>query len=228
MRQRRLKDLDNRMAAAASYWSSDGEALRGQWVRHLAARARAASGGRQPEGSLEDRPLYLEIGCGKGKFLTTLAERQPEAWFLGAEGNESVLLHALEKAEAGEIANIYFYKGYIRDIRDLFAESELDGIYLNFSDPWPKNRHAKRRLTSRGYLEGYADVVRPGGFLAFKTDDDGLFAYSVEMIRQKGYDITELTDDLHASIFAADNIMTEYEERFVDRGKNIHYLKVVF
>lgn len=132
----------------------------------------------------------------------------------------------MEKAAVHELANLKFITGFIRDIKDYFEEGELSGVYLNFSDPWPKERHDKRRLTYRSYLEGYRWVVKPGGFLEFKTDNEGLFDFTLEQIREMNLEVVETTRDLHHSNIPAKNITTEYEDKFVAAGKKIHYVKV--
>ena len=137
-----------------------------------------------------------------------------------------MLLRAAQKLSEQEISNARLLCAYVHDIRDFFMPGELDGLYLNFSDPWPKARHEKRRLTHRAYLASYRDVVREGGFLAFKTDNDGLFEFTLEEIEAEGYDILEMSRDLHHSEYAAENVMTEYEARFSENGKTINYVKI--
>ena len=119
-----------------------------------------------------------------------------------------------------------FITDYIDDVRDLFADGELAGIYLNFSDPWPKDRHAKRRLTCGRRLLQYCQVVEKDGYICFKTDNDRLFAYTLEQIAELGLAVAELSRDLHRSDFAAGNITTEYEDKFSQSGKNINYVKI--
>jgi tRNA (guanine-N7-)-methyltransferase len=175
---------------------------------------------------VKDRALYAELGCGKGRFIAEMAQRHPEDLFLGIEGHQGVLLRAGQKLMEQQTGNARLLCAYVHDIRDFFAEGELDGLYLNFSDPWPKARHEKRRLTHRAYLASYRDVVKKGGFLAFKTDNDGLFEFTLEEIAAEGYDILEMSRDLHNSAYAADNVMTEYEARFSENGKTINYVKI--
>ena len=143
-------------------------------------------------------------------------------------GAESVIVRAMARAEELELENLAFLSVYMDDIRDYFENDEIDGIYLNFSDPWPKARHAKRRLTFRKFLERYRDIIKPGGFIEVKTDNDGLYDFSLEEAEALGYDITEKTRDLHNSEYSKENIMTEYEEKFSQRGKNINYLRIEF
>ena len=179
-----------------------------------------------------DRPLYLEIGCGKGDFLLQQALTRPEAAFVGIEGQASVVLRALEKAAAGEASlcgNLRFACAFVNGLEELFEPGSLSGIYLNFSDPWPKGRHAKRRLTYRGRLKDYAKALKPGGFIAVKTDNDPLFEFTLEEIAACGWEPVELTRDLHGEGcgYEARLITTEYERKFRDAGKTINYVKVI-
>ena len=178
------------------------------------------------------RPLYLEIGCGKGDFLLQQALAHPEAAFVGIEGQASVVLRALEKAAAGEpslCGNLRFACAFVNGLEELFEPGSLSGIYLNFSDPWPKGRHAKRRLTYRGRLKDYAKALKPGGFIAVKTDNDPLFEFTLEEIAACGWEPVELTRDLHGEGcgYEARLITTEYERKFRDAGKTINYVKVI-
>ena len=138
----------------------------------------------------------------------------------------SVVLRALQKAEEHSLKNVRFVLEYVKDIRDFFADGELAGIYLNFSDPWPKDRHAKRRLTYGARLLQYRRITEDGGFIQFKTDNEGLFDFTLEQIEETGLEIAEMSRDLHASEFAEGNITTEYEDKFAATGKNINYVKI--
>ena len=183
------------------------------------------------------RPLYLEIGCGKGDFLLQQALARPEAAFVGIEGQASVVLRALEKAAAASegaggtslCGNLRFACAFVNGLEELFEPGSLSGIYLNFSDPWPKGRHAKRRLTYRGRLKDYAKALKPGGFIAVKTDNDPLFEFTLEEIAACGWEPDELTRDLHGEGcgYEARLITTEYERKFRDAGKTINYVKVI-
>ena len=217
MRQRRLKDLDERMDNLKDWFFEDPEALKGHWNEYFVSKGRE-------DGS----KIFLEIGCGKGKFITGHAVACPENNYIALEGQESVIVRAMARAEELELENLAFLSVYMDDIRDYFENDEIDGIYLNFSDPWPKARHAKRRLTFRKFLERYRDIIKPGGFIEVKTDNDGLYDFSLEEAEALGYDITEKTRDLHNSEYSKENIMTEYEEKFSQRGKNINYLRIEF
>lgn len=215
MRQRRLKDLDERKARLDSWFIKEPEKLKGKWKELFAER-----------GLSNDAPLYIEIGCGKGRFITENAKVHPDAAYVAIEGQESVIVKAMDKAEKAELKNLLFISLRLEDIREFFEKDEVDGIFLNFSDPWPKARHAKRRLTHRGYLKRYGNIIKPGGFIRFKTDNDDLFDFTLEEVGALGYHIEEITRDLHASEFAKDNILTEYERKFAGRGKNINYVKI--
>lgn len=168
-----------------------------------------------------DRPLHIEIGTGKGQFLTALAAQNPEISYLGIEKYASVLLRAVEKQETLALPNLRFLRFDAEDLETIFAEGEVDRIYLNFSDPWPKDRHAKRRLTSTRFLERYSHILAPTGYVAFKTDNRKLFDFSVEQAQGAGWLLSEVTYDLHHSPYAEGNIMTEYEERFSAQGNPI-------
>jgi tRNA (guanine-N7-)-methyltransferase len=163
--------------------------------------------------------------------------------FIAIEGQETVILRALEKTAAAcgrqikndkiqiseeqrEIPNLKFVCAFVNEMSEFFREGQLTGIYLNFSDPWPKARHAKRRLTYRERLKDYAWALKDGGFIEIKTDNDGLFEFTLEEIAAEGYDILEMSRDLHNSAYAADNVMTEYEARFSENGKTINYVKI--
>ncbi len=173
--------------------------------------------------------LYLEIGCGKGGFACGMAEKHKESFFIAMEKVSDVLVLAAEKAvrmQDKRPDNLRFINGDARDLTAWFAEGSLDGIYLNFSDPWPKAGHAKRRLTHRAFLATYFTLLKPLGVLAVKTDNEGLFAFTREELSSLGYTPEFLTDDLHASEAAAENVMTEYERAFSEQGMKIHALRV--
>lgn len=165
-------------------------------------------------------PLHVEIGVGKGDFLTELAARNPNVNYVGLEAQQGVLYFAARKAAARELPNVRLLVFDAVHLTELFASGEVDRIYLNFSDPWPKARHAKRRLTSEVFLARYAAVLKEGGAIHFKTDNAGLFAYSLETMEREGWLLSHVTHDLHA-LAEPDNIMTEYERKFSARGAKI-------
>lgn len=173
----------------------------------------------------------LEIGCGKGDFAVGLSAAKPDSNIIAVERVPDVAMFALEKAAAtaGERPdNLRFIIGNGEYLNDWFAPHTFDGIYLNFSDPWPRTGEHKRRLTAPAFLRSYSKLLKAGGTLSFKTDNRDLFLWSVDRFRDLGLEIAELTEDLHSSEYAAGNIMTEYERRFVSLGTPINYAKVVF
>lgn len=166
-------------------------------------------------------PIEIEVGMGKGRFLMELALSHPDVNYIGIERYSSVLLKGLQKRARLELANIFFLCIDARDMADIFAPGEVSRIYLNFSDPWPKDRHAKRRLTSDRFLAVYDQILDREGVIEFKTDNQELFRFSLESIPQAGWKILEKTFDLHHSDMAQGNVMTEYEEKFSAEGKPI-------
>lgn len=179
-----------------------------------------------------DNPLHIEIGMGKGQFLLTLAKQNPDINYIGVERYSSVLLRALEKYETEEFAglkNIRFICMDANDIAEVFAPAEVDKIYLNFSDPWPKARHARRRLTSKEFLSRYEKVLCEVGTLEFKTDNHPLFEFSLEQAEEaEGWAVQEYTFDLHHNEKMNEgNVMTEYEQKFSSMGNPIHKLIAV-
>ncbi len=169
-----------------------------------------------------DLPLQIEIGMGKGKFLLQLAEANPDINYIGIERYSSVLLRALQKMEEKELTNIKFICMDAGEIQEVFGEGEIDKIYLNFSDPWPKDRHAKRRLPSKEFLARYDQILKKDGKLEFKTDNRGLFDFAIEQLPLAGWKAEQVTYDLHHDAKMNEgNIMTEYEEKFSSMGNPI-------
>ena len=172
-----------------------------------------------------DRPIRIEIGMGKGRFLLNMAKTYPNINFIGIERYSSVLLRAVEKfdtEEFSDLPNIRFVCMDARELPEVFAESEVDRIYLNFSDPWPKDRHAKRRLESRQFLARYNQILKKDGTIEFKTDNRALFDFALEEVEAGGGTLKEKTFDLHADARLNEgNVMTEYEERFSAQGNPI-------
>ena len=173
-----------------------------------------------------DLPIRLEIGMGKGRFIMDMAEKYPDADYLGIEKYSSVLLRAIQKmeerVEKNENLNVRFIRMDAEYICDVFEEGEVDRIYLNFSDPWPKDRHAKRRLESRQFLERYDRILKKDGRIEFKTDNRALFDFAVEEVEASAFKITALTYDLHSDKdLMQENVMTEYEEKFSSMGNPI-------
>ena len=171
------------------------------------------------------QPLHIEIGMGKGKFITTLAQQNPEINYIGIEKYSSVLIRAVEKCEELDVPNLRFIRMEAEYICDVFEEGEIDRIYLNFSDPWPKDRHAKRRLTSKQFFDRYNVVLKKDGIVEFKTDNDLLFQFSLEQVPEAGWKLAEQTWDLHNDERLVEgNVMTEYESKFSAMGNPIHKL----
>ena len=177
-------------------------------------------------------PIHMEIGCGKGKFACDMAKKNPNINFIAVEKVPDVCCVALEKAMAQrderERDNLRFIIGDAKTLEETVPEHSLDCIYLNFSDPWPKKGHAKRRLTYRSFLEIYKKLLNPDGILKFKTDNVGLFDFSLEEFEAIGATIVWQTRDLHSSEKNADNVMTEYEKNFSEKGFSICSAWVIF
>ena len=204
MRLRNVKG-SRETIAANPYVIKDAEEKKGKW-RELFDN---------------DHPIHLEIGMGKGKFLMQLAQDNPDINYIGIEKYSSVLVRALEKREEYEGDNVYFLRMDAEDIPNIFAEEEIDQIYLNFSDPWPKDRHAKRRLTSKEFFARYNQILKKDGVVIFKTDNRDLFDFSLEQVPLAGWKLKNHTFDLHNSEYVEGNVMTEYETRLVNEGKPI-------
>lgn len=168
-----------------------------------------------------DHPIRIEVGMGKGQFITELAAGNPDVNYVGIERYPTVMVKALRKREKVELSNLYFMCIDARLLAEIFAPHEVERIYLNFSDPWPKDRHAGRRLTSPQFMNVYDQVLKPDGRVEFKTDNRGLFDYSLESVPEAGWKITEHSFDLHHSEMAEGNVMTEYETKFSAEGKPI-------
>ena len=174
-----------------------------------------------------ENPVRLEIGCGKGDFICGTAAKEPDINFVAIERISDVLMLAAEKAKAADIKNVRFAVMNAANLVEKFEPHTIERIYLNFSDPWPKKGYAKRRLTYRAFLDIYKTVLTNNGSIYLKTDDDSLFEFSVEELNDNGFEITDITRDLHGSGYAKDNVMTEYEKNFVSEGKKINMLRAV-
>lgn len=196
------------MEACTSVWIQDPEAHRGDW-RALMPEA---------------EEVHLEIGCGKGKFTVEMAELYPRILFLAVERVREALVLAMEKAIAMGLKNVYFLSVDAANLEQYFAPGEADRIYLNFCDPWPRGKNAKRRLTYHTFLEKYRAVLRPEGEIHFKTDNEKLFAWSLEEFERYGYPVRNVTDDLHRD--GVVGVMTGYEEKFHALGTPIHRCEI--
>ena len=171
-----------------------------------------------------NNPIYIEVGMGKGRFITDLAIANPDINYIGIEKYSSVLIRAIEKRQELDISNLMFIRMDAENICDVFEKDEIKKIYLNFSDPWPKDRHAKRRLTSKEFFARYDKILVSDGVVEFKTDNRPLFDFSLEQVPEAGWEITDHTFDLHNSPMNEGNVMTEYEEKFSSMGNPIHKL----
>ncbi|UFJ39358.1 tRNA (guanosine(46)-N7)-methyltransferase TrmB [Brevibacillus humidisoli] len=210
----RLRNIPGAEEALRQYpvFVEDPTAYRGRWQERFG----------------NDHPLHLEIGCGKGRFITTLAEQHPEINFIALEVKAEVIYRTAQRTEKRPIPNLALVQYNATLLPDLFAEQELDRIYLNFSDPWPKRRHHKRRLTYAGFLRMYKQVLKPHGEIHLKTDNEKLFEYSLNQFSEERFQLRHITFDLHQSPFAEQNVMTEYEERFASRGQRIYRTEAVY
>ena len=225
MRQRKIKDIEKKIEDYLDLIAEEPVRHRGAWREVFDCEER---GNIETSRDLTSKNLYVEIGCGKGRFIAESAEKDPEGLYIAIEGFSSVIYRALQKVRKADIKNVRFIMDFVSVFGTWFAEEEVDGIFLNFSDPWPKKRNAKRRLTYRDRLEEYAKALKPGGFLRFKTDNDGLFDFTLEeldmVIERCGFEVEYMTRDLHKSEWAEASPMTEYEAKFSDTGKNINFL----
>ncbi len=209
MRMRKRPNLEPRMEACAAVWIKDPGQHRGNW-RALLPGAEA---------------LRLEIGCGKGKFTVETAALEPHVLFVAVEKVREALVLAMEKAVAMGLKNVLFLSVDAADLEEYFAPGEVDLIYLNFCDPWPRSKNAKRRLTYHTFLAKYRRVLRPEGEIHFKTDNEKLFQWSLEEFAQYGYPVQNVTDDLHRD--GPVGIMTGYEEKFYALGTPIHRCEIL-
>jgi tRNA (guanine-N7-)-methyltransferase len=175
----------------------------------------------------KNSPVHVEIGIGKGRFIHTLAKQNPDINYIGIEKFDSVIVRALEKAISEPLPNLKLIRVDAQAIPIILKDKSVEKVYLNFPDPWPKERHAKRRLTHRGFLSIYKELLTGNGEIHLKTDNDFLYNYSLEEMIYHDMEITYRTDDLHGSDFEG-NIMTEFEEKFAKRGNNIFKLTAKF
>jgi tRNA (guanine-N7-)-methyltransferase len=174
-----------------------------------------------------DNPIHIEVGTGKGRFVTEMAKAHPEINYIGIEVYESVIVAALDRVIEADIPNIKLLNKNAVNLREFFDKGEIDRVYLNFSDPWPKTRHEKRRLTYKSFLQMYEDILVEEGEIHFKTDNRGLFEFSLRSFSEYGLLLTFVSLDLHKSDFEG-NIMTEYEEKFSEMGHPIYRSEVKY
>ena len=183
--------------------------------------------GRWQEIFGNDHPIHVEVGSGKGAFVSGIAKANPEINYIGIDIQKSVLSYALDKVLATDVPNIKLLWVDGSDLTDYFEEGEIDRLYLNFSDPWPKKRHEKRRLTYQSFLATYQQILPENGEIHFKTDNRGLFEYSLVSFSQYGMKLKGVWLDLHASDFE-DNVLTEYEQKFANKGQVIYRVEAAF
>ncbi|MFK2824709.1 tRNA (guanosine(46)-N7)-methyltransferase TrmB [Bacillus sp. B190/17] len=174
-----------------------------------------------------NNPLYIEVGTGKGQFVTEMAKAHPDINFIGIELYESVIITALDRLIEAELPNVKLLNVDARNLSQYFTKGDVSRVYLNFSDPWPKTRHEKRRLTYQTFLKMYEDIMPDGGEIHFKTDNQGLFEFSLKSFSAYGMLLTFLSLDLHNSDFEG-NIMTEYEEKFSAKGQRIYRVEAKY
>lgn len=184
--------------------------------------------GRWQDRFHNDGPIHVEIGCGKGRFIMTLAERHPEINFIAIELKAEVIYRAAQRTEQRAIPNLAFVQFNAAELADLFADSEISRIYLNFSDPWPKARHHKRRLSYASFLNTYKQLLQPYGEVHLKTDNEKLFEFSINQFANERFQLRNIAFDLHQTPFVIENVMTEYEERFSSRGQRIFRTEAVY
>ena len=204
MRQRGVKNREEIIEACRDWMVDDPAALRGKWSELFG----------------NDAPIRLEIGSGKGRFIASLAEKHPDRSFIACEGGTNIFIRILQKAAERQLTNLKVIPSYINDASQIFGDGELDGIYIDFCDPWPKDRHAKRRLTHRKHIAEYQKVIRRGGVLLLRTDNEALWEFSVEEMRSCG--LEPVTSDAACE---DGEILTEYEEKFIGCGKRIYYVR---
>ena len=209
MRMRKMKNLDSRMEACADYRIMEPASYKGKW-RELMPECKA---------------LWVEVGCGKGKFTAETAEANPDVLLIAVERCREAMVVAMEKAKNMGLKNVYYIDMDVANIEDIFDRGEMDRLFINFPDPWPRKKNAKRRLTHRGFLDKYCRTVREGGEIHFKTDNAPLFEFSVEEFAACGLQVNNLTRDLHANGIVG--IMTGYEEKFHGLGTPINRCEVV-
>jgi len=209
MRMRRMKNLEPRMERCAALRVAEPALLRGNWRS------------RMPQA----QALWVEVGCGKGKFTAETAQANPDVLLIAVERCREAMVVAMEKARSMGLTNVLFIDMDVAGIEEIFAPQEIDRLFINFPDPWPRKKNAKRRLTHRGFLDKYCRTVREGGEIHFKTDNAPLFEFSVEEFAACGLQVNNLTRDLHANGIVG--IMTGYEEKFHALGTPINRCEVV-
>lgn len=210
MRMRKKKNCEARIEACGSILVKSAEAQKGKWKKLFG----------------NNNPIYLEIGCGKGSFVTGMAKLHPDINFIAMEKVRDVLVMAMEKALQEKVKNVFFLATDAENITDYFKYGEISRIYLNFSDPWKKGKQAKRRLTHKNFLDKYREILKKGDEIHFKTDNVHLFEFSLNSFADEGFRLKNITLDLHNSGFEG-NVVTEYEQRFIDLSQPIYRVEAV-
>lgn len=211
MRLRNKPWANDKLAQYPQYVVTSPEHLKGSWNSVFEKK----------------QPLHIEVGTGRGRFITGMAKANPHINYLGIELMPSVIVTALDLVIEAELPNLKLLNANAADLTEFFAKGEVDRLYLNFSDPWPKNRHEKRRLTYKTFLKQYEDILINQGEIHFKTDNQGLFEYSLKSFSEYGLLLKWVSLDLHNSDFEG-NIMTEYEEKFSQKGNRIYRSEVQY
>lgn len=211
MRMRKKKNCAARMERCKSIHITNPQDYKGKWSEVFG----------------NDNPVHVEIGCGKGSFVTGMAKLYPDTNFIAIEKVEDVIVMAMEKATENELTNVRFMDLDAERIEDFFEKGEVKRIYLNFSDPWKKSKQAKRRLTHKNFLDRYKKVLNSGDYIWFKTDNRKLFEFSLNSFAQENFKMRNITLDLHNSGFEG-NVITEYEQKFLDLGQPIYRLEATY
>ncbi|HEQ8271869.1 TPA: tRNA (guanosine(46)-N7)-methyltransferase TrmB [Streptococcus pyogenes] len=211
MRVRKRKGAEEHLANNPHYVILNPEDAKGRWHDVFG----------------NDRPIHIEVGSGKGGFITGIALKNPDINYIGIDIQLSVLSYALDKVLASEVPNVKLLRVDGSSLTNYFEDGEVDMMYLNFSDPWPKTKHEKRRLTYKDFLDTYKRILPEHGEIHFKTDNRGLFEYSLASFSQYGMTLRQIWLDLHASNYEG-NVMTEYEEKFSNKGQVIYRVEANF
>lgn len=211
MRVRKRKGAQEHLENNPHYVILEPEAAKGRWCEVFG----------------NGHPIHIEVGSGKGAFITGMALKNPEINYIGIDIQLSVLSYALDKVLASQAPNVRLLRVDGSSLTNYFDAGEVDMMYLNFSDPWPKSRHEKRRLTYKSFLDTYKQILPENGEIHFKTDNRGLFEYSLASFSRYGMTLKQVWLDLHASDYP-DNVMTEYEARFAKKGQVIYRLEATF
>ncbi len=209
MRARKRKNTPERIQACSQFYIENPSEHKGNWNKVF----------------LNNNPIRLEIGCGKGDFVKGMAEKNPDINFIAVEKATDIIVLALEKVALNNLTNVRFINTDAVNLTEIFPEHFFDTIYINFPDPWPKKRHAKRRLTSKGFLDIFKKILTHDGSIHFKTDNRDLFDYSLISFEENGYRLENVTFDLKTEELEYDNVKTEYERNFIAKGFKINRLE---